>query len=426
MEQLSGTEPIVSSQKDSRKEKKQKSDRRGNFIARILCLVVAFIIWLYVMNVESPEYEKTFYSVPVTIENAAVLASAQNLSVISGAGSVIDVTVKGKKSEIAKYSAGDIKASVDVSRITEAGRHTLDVAVDLPAGLVVAGIVPNNIKVDVDTLATKTVSVKVNIRSVQIESAYELGVPVPDFTVVTVKGPAAVIDAIAHAQVDLDLGRVTQSLSTRAALRLIDHNDAEVINPNVTVSQSSVTVNVPVYTTKELPLTVDFLHGYYNSENVNIDIAPKTIRVKGDPSVLANMTELLIKTIDEKHVVGNDTLNVQIVLPQGLINDSAAETATISITHKNTGTKTVTVDNIRVNNPKNLNYELITKSINITLRGPLTTLTVIQPVHVTVTATLDYEASSGLINVPLTVTVAAQYADTVYEVGTYSIQVRVN
>lgn len=427
MEQKNSIEQVAS-QKSGIEQgtHKRKRNKRGNFVAKILCFIVAFIIWLYVMNVESPEHEKTFSSVPVTIENAAVLASNQNLSVISGAGNVIDVTVKGKKSEIAKYSASDIKASVDVSRITEAGRHTLDVSVSLPTGLVVSSVTPNNINVSVDTLSTKTISVKVNIRSVQIEADYELGVPLPDFTVVTVKGPATVIDAISHAQVDLDLGRVTQSLSSRAALRLIDMNDAEVINPNVTLSQSSVTVNVPVYTTKELLLKVDYLHGFYNRDNVDIEISPKTIKVKGEPSVLENMTELLIKTIDEKQVVADGSQIVQIALPQGLINAGTTETATINITHKNTGTKTITVDNIRINNPKGLNYELLTKTINVTLRGPLVNLPALQPVHVTASTTLDYEASSGLISVPLTITVASQHTDTVYEIGTYYIQVRVN
>lgn len=405
---------------------KRKNTKRGDFVAKILCVVVAFIIWLYVMNVESPEYEKTFQSVPVTIENAALLSSSQNLSIISGNGNIIDITVKGKKSEIKKYSIEDIKASVDVSGITQEGRHTLDVSVSVPTGLAVSGVSPNNINVSVDTMATKTISVKVNIKTVQIESIYELGIASPDISTVTIKGPASVIDAISHAQVDLDLGRVTQSVTTRSSLKIINLNGDEVVNPSLTLTQSSVTVNVPVYAEKELPLTVDYLHKYYNADNVSVDISPKTIKVKGEPSVIENMTELLIKTIDEKQVTANGSQIVQITLPAGLVNASGTESATINITHKNTGTKVVAVDNIKINNPKNLNYELITKNINVTFRGPLANLTALQPVHVTATATLDYEASSGLITVPVTISINSMYSDTVYEIGTYYIQVRVN
>ncbi|HOQ14738.1 MAG TPA: hypothetical protein PKZ58_06610, partial [Bacillota bacterium] len=43
------------------------SDLRHAHLAKVLCILAAVVIWLYVMNVENPDYEQTIESVPVTI-----------------------------------------------------------------------------------------------------------------------------------------------------------------------------------------------------------------------------------------------------------------------------------------------------------------------------------------------------------------------
>ncbi len=44
------------------------------------------------------------------------------------------------------------------------------------------------------------------------------------------------------------------------------------------------------------------------------------------------------------------------------------ETATISVRHVGTSLRTMTVDNITVENPSNLSYELVTESVEVKLR----------------------------------------------------------
>ena len=97
--------------------------KTSDLIPRLLCVVIAVIIWLYVMSNESPDYERTFSGVTVSIENAALLSSEYDLSVISGYGERADITVTGKKSDLISYSLEDIVPSVDVGSITTPGKH---------------------------------------------------------------------------------------------------------------------------------------------------------------------------------------------------------------------------------------------------------------------------------------------------------------
>ena len=54
--------------------------------AKIVCLLLAFIIWLYVMQVDSPKHEEVFHSIPVELTNTQVLDGESGLSVYSGYG----------------------------------------------------------------------------------------------------------------------------------------------------------------------------------------------------------------------------------------------------------------------------------------------------------------------------------------------------
>ena len=101
------------------------------------------------------------------------------------------------------------------------------------------------------------------------------------------------------------------------------------------------------------------------------------------------------------------------------------ETATISVRHVGTSLRTMTVDNITVENPSNLSYELVTESVEVKLRGPTETLAELTSDSVKATLELSFDKSvSGSSSVPLKITVSG--ADGVYEIGDYSAIVKIN
>ena len=101
------------------KEEIKNRLRVTDLVPRIVCVLIAVILWLYVMSNESPDYERTFSGVNVGIENTALLMSQSDLSVMSGMASYVDITVTGKRGDVVSYSLDDISASVDVSGVTE-------------------------------------------------------------------------------------------------------------------------------------------------------------------------------------------------------------------------------------------------------------------------------------------------------------------
>ena len=277
--------------------------KTSDLIPRLLCVVIAVIIWLYVMSNESPDYERTFSGVTVSIENAALLSSEYDLSVISGYGERADITVTGKKSDLISYSLEDIVPSVDVGSITTPGKHQLSISVTTPDGCTVGSVSPTSIEVYIDQIATKTLPVVVNISQVQHEQSITLGVPTPDVTAVTVSGPASVIEAASRAVVDLALGELTTGVTARGTLHVVTEDGATVDNPYLTLSQTSVGVTVPVYIEREIPITVGTKYGYFNEDNTRITVSPKSLTVRADPALLEGVDAFEIATIDENGIV---------------------------------------------------------------------------------------------------------------------------
>ena len=91
---------------------------------------------------------------------------------------------------------------------------------------------------------------------------------------------------------------------------------------------------MPVYAYKDLPISVSFKNGIYNSSNVSVKITPEIIRVKGDVDALADMNQYTV-VIDEKNVSSDITVSEKINLPKGIENVDSIETVTIEIKHKN-------------------------------------------------------------------------------------------
>ncbi len=408
------------------KETVGKRLRVTDLIPRILCVFFAVVFWLYAMSNDSPDYESTFSGVTIAVENAAILSSEKNLSVISGYGNLADITITGKKSDVISYSLEDIVASVDVSGITESGRHHLSVSVTTPEGCTLKGVYPTSIEVYVDELSTKTIPVKVNITSVQYDQSITLGALTPDVSAVTISGPVSVIEAAQTAVVDLDLGTVTTSLSARGELKVVTGEGIAIDNPYLTISQSSVGVSVPVYVERDLPITVETKYGYLNEENAEITVEPQKITVRADPKLLADVEALTVATLDETKLTDNSTTRiVSITLPDGVENVSGTKTASISIKHKGTVKKSVSVSQIVLKNPNDLDYTLIADSVNITLRTPIDLAEKLTAEDFTLVGELNYTSVRGIVQVPLTVEVPAEYADSVYALGEYTAMVNI-
>lgn len=403
-----------------------------NYLPKILCVVAAFVLWLYVMQVESPEYEHEITSVPVELENAGILHNDAGLSVYAGSGSRINITVAGKKSIVTKLSAEDVKAYIDLSKVKEAGRHSLEVSFDLPDDVTLVGGEPSTVNVYVDETASVSLPVSEKLVNFVLESPYELGEIDFEFDTVTVTGPSNRINDLAGAVVSINMDNRRSSFVTNSAITLVDKLGNATDMNYLSLSESEMQVSVPIYLTREVPIEVRFKHGLVADELVNVTCEPASITVKGDAAKFDDGTALVEKIeIDERMILSTPYTELrEVVLRDGLSVSSGSTEVRISVEYdRSVRTREIAVSDIKVTGAHaDLEYEVINENILVVLRGKTGELEKIKATDLS--ATVDLEGfdseSSGVVTKYAAITVDAEDSDGVFVLGTYPVQVKIN
>lgn len=405
---------------------KVKSSSFQNAVAKVMCVLAAVVLWFYVVGTDTAIEEKKFTDVPIEIQSVDILESEFGLSVISGYDYTVDLTLSGANADLSRLSLDDVVVFVDASQIDSAGEYSLEVKTSLPNGITVNTQSSNYIQVYVDKRTSISVPVVVE-PMYSIESTYELGEPEPSITKVNVSGPAVELEKIKEAKVTLDLGRIDKTLTATGKLVLVDENGAQITNPYIRLQTTEVSVKIPVYTYKDVPLAVTYKYGYYDDTNVDVKISPASIRIKGEPSALEGLTSIVLLQLDEKKITDDISQTASIMLPDDVENVSGIRTADITVTHKGTTTREVVVSNLSVVNTGSLKYTIDSPNIVVKFRGARTFLSLLNQNNITATIDLGYlNNASGTVSVPVTITVSNTLSGNVYEIGEYKIDVTIH
>ncbi len=412
------------------------SDAHGgkhhDLIAKAVCLVLALILWIYVMEAENPDWEETIEGVPIELINTDDIEIDSGLMIYGGYSSTVDVTLRGKKNLISGLTADDIKATADVSEISEAGEYQLDVSLTVPDDTDIVSRSADTVTVEVDRRERITVDIRCRYSGLVIEEGFTQGDAELSVSTVTVTGPSRYLAEIDHAEVLVpDLGHVTGSVTAYGSISLVDKNGGVVSNPYVTMSNSEVRVFLPIYANKEVPLTVEFVNGFYNNENVEISLDRQTINIRGDAAVINDIDHILVTRIDEKLISDDTSFEANLVLPDGVENMDGVTHVNVSIKHKGTEKRSliIPIDDSCVVNPQGLAYTLSQDSLMLTLRGDPGELYQVSPENIT--AKIDLSSYSGVLpgqsaTVRVPVVLSFPSTETVYEIGVYYVDVTIS
>ncbi len=400
-----------------------KKNKKADLMAKIGCVVVAIIIWSFAKGNDTTVQEEIFSSIPVEIVNNS------NFSVLSGDDVTVDVTLSGTRSAMNKISRQDIRAYVEMIDITEAGVYKFDISYDIPNGIKFERSTSDSISVYADNTSSAVVPVKTDVINVILDGEHELGINdiTTDVDKITVTGPEKIISKIQYAVLtaDLDHRLLTGTVIYSGRLSVVDSEGNNISNSYVKLSTSDVTATIPVYKYREVPITVKYKYGYFNSQNCDAKISPKSIKVKGEAGVVDSL--VIEYEIDEKKVTKNAEFSFKIELPEGVKNLSSDNSAIVSLSLKNLSTKELNVKNIEIINPEGASAELLTSSIKIIVYGKASVLQGLTADKVR--AVVDLSASkgiSGIVEEPVSFEFDGEYAQKVFESGVYSVSVKID
>ena len=131
---------------------------------------------------------------------------------------------------------------------------------------------------------------------------------------------------------------------------------------------------------------------------------------------------MVLGDVNLGEILEESTLTFPIVLPEGVTNLTGTEEATVEIGFPEITTQTMKVTQIEaLNLPEELELELVTKEVEITLRGPIKGLKDLKEADIKLTVDLA-NIKAGTATLPATVTLESKYAD-LGVIGSYSVTV---
>ena len=127
----------------------KKKKKSFGLIPRLLCLIVATFIWLYVMYTRRDDFEVVIEDVQIELLGEDTILENYNLEVVDE-NFTVDITIRGKKSVIDTYTHGNVKAYADISNISTEGEFTVDIKRDMGTDSFVT------VKMDIETITVTT------------------------------------------------------------------------------------------------------------------------------------------------------------------------------------------------------------------------------------------------------------------------------
>lgn len=398
---------------------------KSKIVTALMCVLAATALWLYVITVVSPNFSTTYRGIRPTVQGEGTL-TANGFMLLTEDFPLVELTLKGNRVDLNKISSSDIIIGVDVSDINKPGSHKITLSQPTFKGTVsgnaftVLGTTLESVTVEVDSLVVKTIPVEIAYTGTVPENYLaDKDNPVLDNETVNISGPKSVVDKIAKARIDVDLEGKTESIDEVFQITLCDKADEPVDAKWITVSEDDVKLQLKIAKVKTLPLEVEVIYGGgVTTATVALEQDLDIIEVSGSAALLDGISSLKVGTINLALVEKDQTFTFPIQLPEGITNESGETEVNVTVKFKDLETKTVSVTSIgNVIAPEGMTVELVTKRLDIQLRGGKKKMKSISADNVTVTVDFSKEQpGKATVNAQITVNV-----DGVGAVGVYNV-----
>lgn len=330
----------------------------------ILSLIIAILLWAYVVGSVDPSSKKQIRSIPITAIHTDVLAE-RGLAVSGMGAETLDIEVSGSRLDIGDLEASDITATVDMASATR-GENELTVIVRVPSGVEVTERSLNKVVVTVDELIMKEVDVAIVYSGTFAEDqeGSTLNISTP---VVTVSGAESIVGTVESVRGTIDASRLSNT-ATELTCQLIAVNKEGNQVEDVTLSQETVTVRSILSETKGVGVTVEIVDNSSDHMARNTEI-PEVLYITGTADVIKNIDTIQANPVDITNIAEDSEIQLEFELPEGVTiaekNESTALKLTVSPLESKTLVYRAQDIEIRGNKSKH-NYEL-TEDLEVTV-----------------------------------------------------------
>ena len=283
---------------------------KNNSKIKIISLLSAMVLWMYVMAIVDPEETKLFENIPVTITNKNEL-NERDLVIYPEQELTTNIYVTGKLSNLKKVTKDDINVYGQINNPLE-GNNEIYLKVSTsqrvnydfknPVMIVTLEKIiseDESIKVDI------TGSGKNNVDNIMLQDNIDK---------VSVSGPRSLVNKVKRVVGTVKVNGELNDFSQSIKLEPVDANGKVV--EGIELEKDSVNVNITLLTQKTVPITLKLSD---NSESgVNYTMSQNTVTIKGKKDIVDSINDIETQPVKLSEISPGTSKDIYLQVPSGI------------------------------------------------------------------------------------------------------------
>lgn len=289
---------------------------------KILSVIIAILIWVYIIIVIDPSVEIAVRDIPIQFVGVDTL-EARELSVVSESATTVNIKVKGSRKRMGSYDLKNVIAKVDLSGVYSAGNSSLPIDIVVPFEN--TGVSSKN-PYSVDVVTEKTLEKKVNVdvqTTGNVADGFMPGDIKTEPSSVEISGAESVVEQVSRIVVDLDYGDADVDIDKEAEIRLYGVDGKEILNRDALADRikknvSTVKIHCPILKVKEVGIALNFGDSNWLIDTSKYKTNPEKIEIYGDNGVTANLSSIQTEPILPDKFSDKEKIKVKLMIPDGV------------------------------------------------------------------------------------------------------------
>ena len=335
---------------------------KNNSKIKIISLLSAMVLWMYVMAIVDPEETKLFENIPVTITNKNEL-NERDLVIYPEQDLTTNIYVTGKLSNLKKVTKDDINVYGQINNPLE-GNNEIYLKVSTsqrvnydfknPVMIVTLEKIiseDKSIKVDI------TGSGKNNVDNIMLQDNIDK---------VSVSGPRSLVNKVKRVVGTVKVNGELNDFSQSIKLEPVDANGKVV--EGIELEKDSVNVNITLLTQKTVPITLKLSD---NSESgVNYTMSQNTVTIKGKKDIVDSINDIETQPVKLSEISPGTSKDIYLQVPSGITIETKYITIKKNSEENAVAVYTYTAKDVEIrNNTENIDKSKIKipNSINVSI-----------------------------------------------------------
>ena len=290
---------------------------KNNTKIKLISLLSALVLWLYVMTVEDPVEIRNFNNIPITITNMSMLED-RGLAIYPKEELLADISIKANLSSLRTINRDNIYIYGRLDDPKE-GKNAIYLQANLPERVNKYDIKPSVITVDLE----KVVDEK---RSIEVSTKGKSNINIDNIEInkktANVTGPRSVVNKVTSIKATVDVDKKEKDFSTKVKLVPVDKSGNEV--EDVKLEDNFVVATVKFLQQKVVPVKLK-LEGSSEGEKIikNYKLSPNEITIEGKKEVLDKINIISTKPVKIEDLKDVNSVDIGLDIPNGIkVNDN--------------------------------------------------------------------------------------------------------